>query len=51
MRQVFVAFKGVGSWFSDKHHRRGLAAHRAISGDLTVNKEFGLDVHAPQRQK
>uniref|UniRef100_M1A3M1 Eukaryotic translation initiation factor 5B n=1 Tax=Solanum tuberosum TaxID=4113 RepID=M1A3M1_SOLTU len=38
--RVFVAFKGVGSWFSDKHHRRGLAAHRAISGDLTVNKSL-----------
>lgn len=43
MRQVFVVFKGVGSWVSEKHLVRGLAVYRAISGDLTVNKKFGLN--------
>lgn len=40
----------MGSWVFDKHHVRGLAVYRAISGDLTVDKELGLR-HRDEREE
>lgn len=51
MRQVFVACKGVGCWNSDKHHVRGLAVDRSISGDLTRDEEFGLKIEHALRDR